>query len=273
MKNLLGRNEVSVPMSSAVYSFERQQKRLLSLSACQDHLPSATSKHLPKIKQRKSVISKMNKLGERMDCLAQGIREHVSLSPKLTETVKGKLSLGAKILQAGGLEKIFKQKFRVKDDEELLNVSQCYLSTTDGPIAGLLFISTDKIAFCSERLIKFLSPTGKLLRIYYKVSIPISKTMKAKESENREKPSQKYIQVITEDDFEFWFMGFLNHQKTEISAPGNFKYFKQLRRQNIFLSFFIFFLITPIHQCKMLMQIECTDLFKLVISSIVQWRF
>jgi len=95
----------------------------------------------------------------------------VSLSPKLTETVKGKLSLGAKILQVGGLEKIFKQKFRVKDDEELLNVSQCYLSTTAGPIAGLLFISTDKIAFCSERSIKFLSPTGKLLRIYYKVPL------------------------------------------------------------------------------------------------------
>ncbi|XP_004250212.1 putative GEM-like protein 8 [Solanum lycopersicum] len=214
MKNLLGRNEVSVPMSSAVYSFERQPKRLLSLSACQDHLTCATSKHLPKIKQRKSVISKMNKLGERMDCLAQGIREHVSLSPKITETVKGKLSLGAKILQVGGLEKIFKQKFSVNDDEKLLSVCQCYLSTTAGPIAGLLFISTDKIAFCSERSIKFLSPTGKFLRMYYKVSIPISKTMKAKESENREKPSQKYIQVITEDDFEFWFMGFLNHQKT-----------------------------------------------------------
>uniref|UniRef100_A0A3Q7IRJ4 GRAM domain-containing protein n=1 Tax=Solanum lycopersicum TaxID=4081 RepID=A0A3Q7IRJ4_SOLLC len=204
MKNLLGRNEVGVSMSSVVYSFGRQPKRLLSLSACQDHLPSATSKHLPKIKQRKTVSSKMNKLGERMDCLAQGIREHV----------KGKLSLGAKILQLGGLEKIFRQKFSVRDDEKLLNVCQCYLSTTAGPIAGLLFISTDKIAFCSERSIKFLSPTGKLLRMYYKVSIPISKTMKAKESENREKPSQKYIQVITEDDFEFWFMGFLNHQKT-----------------------------------------------------------
>uniref|UniRef100_M1ATR1 Uncharacterized protein n=1 Tax=Solanum tuberosum TaxID=4113 RepID=M1ATR1_SOLTU len=67
--------------------------------------------------------------------------------------------------------------------------------------------------------------------------------MKAKESENREKPSQKYIQVITEDDFEFWFMGFLNHQKnSEISAPRNFKYFKQLRRQHIFHSFFFSFL-------------------------------
>ncbi|CAN4080903.1 unnamed protein product [Withania somnifera] len=156
----------------------------------------------------------MNKLGERMDCLFQGLREHVGLSQNLTETVKGKLSLGAKIFQVGGLEKIFKQKFSVRDDEKLLKVSQCYLSTTAGPIAGLLYISTDKIAFCSERSIKLSSPTGKFLRIHYKVSIPIIKIMKAKESENKERPSQKYIQVITEDDFEFWFMGFLNHQKT-----------------------------------------------------------
>ncbi|KAM3235234.1 hypothetical protein P3L10_015270 [Capsicum annuum] len=98
----------------------------------------------------KSVIGKMNKLGERMDCLLQGIREHVSLSPNLTEMVKGKLNLGAKLLKVGGLEKIFKQKFSVKDDEKLLKVSQCYLSTTAGPIAGLLYISTDKIAFCRE---------------------------------------------------------------------------------------------------------------------------
>ncbi|PHT54120.1 hypothetical protein CQW23_08582, partial [Capsicum baccatum] len=142
----------------------------------------------------KSVIGKMNKFGERMDCLLQGIREHVSLSPNLTETMKGKLNLRAKLLKVGGLEKIFKQKFSVKDDEKLLKVSQCYLSTTAGPIAGLLYISTDKIAFCSERSIKLLSPTGKLLRIRYKVLIPISKVMKAKESENMENPSQKYIQ-------------------------------------------------------------------------------
>ncbi|KAF3619750.1 GEM-like protein 6 [Capsicum annuum] len=215
MKNLLGGNLEGIPLSSAASSYERQPKRLLALSSCEDHIvPYTTSKNIPKLKQRKSVIGKMNKLGEGMDCLLQGIREHVSLSPNLTETVKGKLSLGAKILKVGGLEKIFKQKFSVKDDEKLLKVSQCYLSTTAGPIAGLLYISTDKIAFCSERSIKLLSPTGKLIRIRYKVSIPISKVMKAKESENMKNPSQKYIQVITEDDFEFWFMGFLNHQKT-----------------------------------------------------------
>ncbi|PHT54115.1 GEM-like protein 6 [Capsicum baccatum] len=215
MKNLLGGNLAGIPMSSTVCSLERPPKRLLALSACEDHIvPYATSKNLSQIKQRKYVIGKMNKLGERMDCLAQGIRDHVSLSPKLTETLKGKLSLGAKILQVGGLKKIFKQKFSVRDDEKLMKVSQCYLYTTAGPMAGLLFISTEKVAFCSERSIKLLSPTGKLLRIRYKVSIPISKLRKAKQSENMEKPSQKYIQLVTEDDFEFWFMGFLNHQKT-----------------------------------------------------------
>ncbi|CAN4090348.1 unnamed protein product [Withania somnifera] len=215
MKNLLHRNLVGIPMSSAVYSLERQPKRLLSVSACDDHIvPYATSENLSQLKQRKHVIGKMNKLGERMDSLAQGIRNHVSLSPKLAETLKGKLSLGAKILQVGGLEKIFKKKFSVRDDEKLMKVSQCYLSTTAGPMAGLLFISTEKVAFCSERSIKLLSPTGKLLRIRYKVSIPISKIKKAKECENMEKPSQKYIQLVTVDDFEFWFMGFLNHQKS-----------------------------------------------------------
>ena len=91
------------------------------------------------------------------------------LAPNISETVKGKLSLGARILQVGGVEKIFKRLFRVREGEKLLKASQCYLSTAAGPIAGLLFISTDKIAFCSERAIKFSSANGELVRIHYKV--------------------------------------------------------------------------------------------------------
>ncbi|CAA2952930.1 Hypothetical predicted protein [Olea europaea subsp. europaea] len=155
----------------------------------------------------------MNKFGEWMDNFAQGIREHVKLGPKLTETLKGKLRLGARILQVGGLEKVFKQNFSVSNGEKLLKASQCYLSTTAGPIAGLLFISTDKVAFCSERSIKLSSPTGKQFKIHYKVTIPLGKIKRANESENAKKPRQKYVQIVTEDRFEFWFMGFLNHQK------------------------------------------------------------
>lgn len=137
------------------------------------------------------------------------------LAPKLTETVKGKLRLGARIVQVGGVDKIFKKFFSVENGEKLLKVSQCYLSTTTGPIAGLIFITTEKVAFCSETSIKLVSPTtGKLIRFYYKVSIPLRKINRANATENVRKPSQKYIQVVTDDNFEFWFMGFLNCQKT-----------------------------------------------------------
>ncbi|KAL2541190.1 GEM-like protein 4 [Abeliophyllum distichum] len=88
------------------------------------------------------------------------------------------------------------------------------------PIAGLLFISTVKVAFCSERPMKLSSPSGKLLKMHYKVMIPLGKIKRAKESENAKKPKQKYVQIVTEDNFEFWFMGFLNRQKA-------FKYLQQ----------------------------------------------
>ena len=91
------------------------------------------------------------------------------IGPKITETVKGKLSLGARILRVGGVEKVFKRLFSVREGEKLLKASQCYLSTTAGPISGLLFISTEKIAFCSERSIKISSSDGEMKRIHYKV--------------------------------------------------------------------------------------------------------
>jgi len=48
------------------------------------------------------------------------------------------------------------------EGERLLKVSQCYLSTTSGPLAGLLFISTDRVAFCSERSMKVFTQKGNI---------------------------------------------------------------------------------------------------------------
>lgn len=33
------------------------------------------------------------------------------------------------------------------------------------------------------------------------------------QSENVKKPSEKYIEIVTVDNFDFWFMGFLNYKK------------------------------------------------------------
>ncbi|KAK9191390.1 hypothetical protein WN943_020002 [Citrus x changshan-huyou] len=220
---------MEIPVSSTAYSVQKLSSMKL-LPACthdQYGIHSSLANGSPTNKQRKvdSVLKRVNKLGKRADNFASGVKEHVRLGPKITETVKGKLSLGAKILQVGGLEKIFKQLFAVKEEEKLLKACQCYLSTTAGPIAGLLFISTDKVAFCSERSLKFYSSKGELIRVHYKVLIPLGKIKRVNQSVNMKKQSEKYIEVYTVDGFDFWFMGFLNYQKA-------FKYLQQAISQS-----------------------------------------
>ncbi|XP_061347653.1 GEM-like protein 4 [Gastrolobium bilobum] len=141
------------------------------------------------------------------------IHEHVKLGTKLSETLKGKLSLGARIIQEGGRGNIFKHIFGMQEGEQLLKASQCYLYTTAGPIAGVLFISNKKVAFCSERPITFPSATGELLSVPYKVLIPIEKIKEVNEGQNVNRTEQKYVEIVTQDDSEFWFMGFLRYEK------------------------------------------------------------
>ncbi|GER25601.1 GRAM domain family protein [Striga asiatica] len=135
------------------------------------------------------------------------------MGPRLSETVKGKLSVGAKIIRNGGRENIFRDIFGLFHGEKLLKASQCYLSTTSGPIAGILFISTQRVCFCSERSINVQSPSGGLLKIPYKLSIPVRKIKGAYERENADNPAQKYMEIVSQDDFEFWFMGFVRYEK------------------------------------------------------------
>ncbi|KAL1201156.1 GEM-like protein 6 [Cardamine amara subsp. amara] len=170
-------------------------------------IPTSSRKSEQQTK-RKPILRK-----NKHDSFTNGAKDQSKLGPKLTEKVRRKLSLGAKILQMGGLEKIYKRLFRVCDDEKLFKAYQCYLSTTAGPIAGLLFISSKKIAFCSERSIKVASPQGGVTRVHYKVSIPLCKINGVNQSQNTRKPSQKYLEVVTVDNFDFWFMGFVSYQK------------------------------------------------------------
>ncbi|KAK6921488.1 GRAM domain [Dillenia turbinata] len=210
MKNNTLQQVIGIPIYPAAY--------LLPNRSCGKYLPQYPAQFqldFPCSKQNKSnsVINRMGKIGRKAD---KFVREHaVRLAPNISETVKGKLSLGAKILQRGGMEKVFRETFSGVQGERLMKAYQCCLFTTAGPIAGLLFISTHRVAFCSHKSIKITSPDGQLLhRFHYKVMIPIKKINRAYQSVNVAKPSKKYIQVATVDDYEFWFMGFLNYQKT-----------------------------------------------------------
>nr|GEW00581.1 hypothetical protein [Tanacetum cinerariifolium] len=67
------------------------------------------------------------------------------------------LSYGSKILPLGREEKIFRRSFRTRDGEKLLHAFRCNIYTTAGAITSILFISTEKVAFCSEKC--WVNPT------------------------------------------------------------------------------------------------------------------
>lgn len=46
---------------------------------------------------------------------------------------------------------------------------------------------------------------------------PIKKIKSIYKSENVNKPEQNHIGVVTVDDFQFWFMGFLRYEKACIN--------------------------------------------------------
>ncbi|KAK9076307.1 hypothetical protein SSX86_004641 [Deinandra increscens subsp. villosa] len=157
--------------------------------------------------------SKINGL-EREHSFGVWIENYVSQGLKLIEIMKHKLSYGARIIQFGSQDKLFKKNFSIKEKEKLMQASQCYLYTTAGAIAGLLFVSTQRVAFCSHKSIKAYSTTGKMLKFQYKVTIPLEKIDRVNENVKMKRPSNNYVELVTVDDFSFWFMGFINYKKT-----------------------------------------------------------
>eukprot|EP01018_Ginkgo_biloba_P022195 Gb_00888 [translate_table: standard] len=158
-------------------------------------------------------MERLNRWSKNADNLTENFWSHMKLGGNMSETVWGKLSLGAKIVTEGGVENWFKLSFSVGPKEKLLKTSACYLSTTTGPVAGLLFISTEKLAFCSDRPLSFTSPNGGIAWSYYRVLIPLGRVSSVNPCENVNKPAEKYIQIQTVDNHEFWFMGFVNYGK------------------------------------------------------------
>ncbi|GFP88525.1 protein sym-1 [Phtheirospermum japonicum] len=91
---------------------------------------------------------------EKEPVLFTGFANTVRMGPKFSETVKGKLSVGAKIIKNGGRDNIFR---------------------------GM---------FC-ERSISVHSSSEGIIRFPYKLSIPVKKIKGAHESENMNNPAQK----------------------------------------------------------------------------------
>ncbi|XP_028769362.1 GLABRA2 expression modulator [Neltuma alba] len=154
---------------------------------------------------------KVGEATKKAETLAGNTWQHLKTSPSFTEAALGRIAQGTKVLAEGGYEKIFQQTFETVPEEKLLTSYACYLSTSAGPVMGILYISTEKIAYCSDNPISYKSD-NRTEWSYYKVIIPSHQLKVVNPSSSRTNVAEKYIQVVSVDNHEFWFMGFLNYE-------------------------------------------------------------
>ncbi|KAK4781052.1 hypothetical protein SAY87_017158 [Trapa incisa] len=143
--------------------------------------------------------------------LAGNTWQHLKTGPSFADSAMGRIAQGAKILAEGGYEKVFRQTFETVLEEQLHNSYACYLSTSAGPVMGMLYVSSAKLAYCSDSPLSYKSGSQTEWS-YYKVVIPLHQLKAVNPSSSRANQSEKYIQVISIDNHEFWFMGFLNYE-------------------------------------------------------------
>ncbi|XP_047169452.1 GLABRA2 expression modulator-like isoform X1 [Vigna umbellata] len=81
----------------------------------------------------------------------------------------GRIAQGTKVLAEGGYEKIFLNTFETGPEERLQNSFACYLSTSAGPVMGVLYISSAKIAYSSDNPISYKN-NNQTEWSYYKIT-------------------------------------------------------------------------------------------------------
>ncbi|KAI7754121.1 hypothetical protein M8C21_014865 [Ambrosia artemisiifolia] len=161
-----------------------------------------------------NVRKKLNTWGNKAETAATNIWTNLKAGQSVTGSAWGKMNLTAKALTEGGFEALYKQNFTTYPHEKLNRTFACYLSTSTGPVAGTLYLSNIHVAFCSDRPLSSVQPNGMESWIYYKVIIPLEKIATVNPvTIPGKKQTDKYIQVSTIDGQDFWFMGFVNHDK------------------------------------------------------------
>lgn len=154
-----------------------------------------------------AVANMFSTWSRKAETIGHNIWNNLKRGPSVSEAVCGKIGVTAKALTEGGFESLFRQSFETEAEERLKKSFACYLSTTTGPVAGTLYVSTHRVAFCSDRPLSFRAPSGQEAWSYYKVVIPLGRLSTVNPV------TQSYIHMVTIDAHEFWFMGFVNFDK------------------------------------------------------------
>ncbi|XVE95221.1 hypothetical protein REPUB_Repub02eG0077300 [Reevesia pubescens] len=176
-----------------------------------------------KMESVKDVLGKLGKKAaddtKKAKEIAGNMWQHLKTGPSFADAAVGRIAQSTKVLAEGGYEKIFRTTFENAPEEQLLKTYACYLSTSAGPVMGVLYVSTAKLAFCSDNPLSY--QVGRQTQwSYYKVVIQLYQLWAVNPSTSKANPSEKYIQIISVDNHEFWFIGFVHYDSAVKNLQG-----------------------------------------------------
>ncbi|KAJ6826079.1 GEM-like protein 1 [Iris pallida] len=190
--------------------------------------PYVTPSPAPKntIESVKDVLGKWGKkMGEaakKTEDLAGNVWQHLKTGPSVADAAMGRIAQGTKVIAEGGYEKIFRRTFETLPEEQLKKSYACYLSTSAGPVMGVLYLSTAKLAFSSDTPLSY-KVGDQTEWSYYKVVVPLHQLRTVNPSTSNVNPAEKYIQIVSIDNHEFWFMGFVNYDNAAKSLQDSLR--------------------------------------------------
>ncbi|XP_050215020.1 GEM-like protein 1 [Mercurialis annua] len=185
--------------------------------------PLAPSSSKNKMDEVKAVLGKWGKKAadatKKAEDLAGNMWQHLKTGPSLADAAVGRIAQQTKVLAEGGYEKVFQKTFETVPEEQLQKTYACYLSTSAGPVTGILYLSTAKLAFVSDDPLAY-KVGDETQYSYYMIVIPLNQLKGVNPSTSKVNPGEKYIQIISVDNHEFWFMGFVNYDSAVKNLQG-----------------------------------------------------
>ncbi|EMS45618.1 hypothetical protein TRIUR3_15676 [Triticum urartu] len=158
-----------------------------------------------------SVGKRFSEAARKTEGIAGDVWQHLKTGPSITDAAMGRIAQVSKVISEGGYDKIFQQTFECLPDEKLKKAYACYLSTSHGPIMGVLYVSTAKLAFCSDSPVAYVTEDNKTESAIYKIVVPVPHLRSVTPTASQQNPAERYIQVVSVDNHDFWFMGFVNY--------------------------------------------------------------
>ncbi|KAK8931292.1 GEM-like protein 1 [Platanthera zijinensis] len=210
----------------------------ICVSAPLEPNPYVTASPLPSASMKSTVETMMNMVGrwsqkvgettKAAEDLTRNLWQHLKTGPSITEAAMGRIAHGTKVIAEGGYDKIFRQTFDTFPEEQLKHYFACYLSTSAGPVMGTLYISTVKVAFSSDNPLSY-KVGNQTEWSYYKIVIPLDQVRAAMSTGSHANSAEKYIQIVSADNHEFWFMGFVSYENAAKNLEEAVKDLQDLR--------------------------------------------